>query len=241
MNTSYVTSVMEAGIVPVLIPPLSAGTVKNNEEGGAEVAACIHGLVLTGGGDIDPALFNRPGAASVQNVQRDRDETEMALLRSALKLGMPVLGICRGMQLINVALGGDLIVDIKTEYLTSVAHDVDDDSVRHPVRIASDSKISRILDTCELNTNSHHHQAVRRVAAGLVAVGWAEDGIIEALEGKGENYLVGVQWHPERLREESSARLFASFLEAARDYRRRRDSVERTGRTAGRSDSRADR
>lgn len=218
LNAPYITCILRPDAVPVLIPVLP------DDKAAEQVAGFIHGLILTGGGDVEPGLFGRSGAGPVRNVQPERDRTEMALLRSALRLGMPVLGICRGIQLINVGMGGDLIVDIQAEYLTSIDHDVDE-SVRHSVRVSSSSRISKILTLCELNVNSHHHQAIGRVAPGLVATGWAQDGIVEAVEGKGENYLIGVQWHPERMNDDASSRLFESFLDAARGYKRRRDSV----------------
>ncbi|MGB9866381.1 MAG: gamma-glutamyl-gamma-aminobutyrate hydrolase family protein [Bacillota bacterium] len=218
INSVYVRAVGRCGAVPVVIPAL------DGEEAARHVVGKLDGLILTGGGDLDPALYGRAGAPKARNVQAERDRTEMALLRAALALGVPVLGICRGIQVINVACGGDLYVDIPSECPNSLEH-YQDDGGTHPVRITKECQLFPVLGTSEVNVNSYHHQAVKRLGVGLRAVGWCQDGIVEAVEADDGAWLVGVQWHPERMEDESSHRLFQWFVGVAGTRQARQKGV----------------
>lgn len=163
------------------------------------------GLLLTGGGDIDPALYGKPEERDrCYAIDNKRDELEMRLVDSALAWHKPILGICRGHQLINVALGGSLIVDIPTDYGTIVSHRCDDPlSCLHSVLISEESFLFHIIENkAQGETNSSHHQAIDRLAKGLTSSARTTDSLIEAAEWadpKGKPFLVSVQWHPERM------------------------------------------
>jgi putative glutamine amidotransferase len=177
--------------------------------------------VLSGGVDIDPALYGETGHVEVEAIDRERDEFELALLREALAGDLPVLAICRGNQLLNLCFGGALL-----QHIESDAHRwQDDDAVTsrwHDVTLASGSKLASIYGNDRVRTNSRHHQAVtlENVASGLMIGGTADDGVVEALESTAHRWVVGVQWHPERPEPEmpgfaeGSSRLWQAFAEA---------------------------
>ncbi len=179
-------------------------------------------LVLGGGIDVDPARYGR-GVLAGGNVEVDaeRDEIDFALLDEARRSGAPVLGICRGMQVVNVALGGTLVQDIPSERPSGVVHQrTRDEKARldHPVAIAPGSRLAHIAGAPEIAVNSRHHQAIERVAPGLAVSGTAPDGVAEAVESDGEAWLLAVQWHPENLAGDPvSERIFGEFVRAARD------------------------
>ena len=155
-----------------------------------------HGLVLTGGIDVDPALYGESPHPEVDDTNRARDEFELALLRDALDRDLPVLAICRGHQLFNVAMGGSLL-----QHIESRAHeDVELVSAHHDASLVSGTKLHAIYDRDRLHVNSRHHQAVtpERVAKGLTVSATTDDGLIEGLESDAHTWVVGVQWHPER-------------------------------------------
>ena len=200
---SYVDSVRNAGGIPVLLPPVGADT---------GVLSAVDALVLAGGADVEPERYGqRAGDKTV--TRPERDAFEFVLANAALDRGLPVLGVCRGMQVLNVALGGSL-----TQHLPDrVGHTEHQPSpgVYGPgqVTLAAGSRVARILGT-ETKCQCYHHQAVDRLGDGLVASGWAADGTIEAVELPGEEFVVGVQWHPEQ--DVQEVRLFAALVEAAR-------------------------
>ena len=205
----YADAVTAAGGIPVLLPPAP----------GVEAAlARLDGLMLSGGGDIDPARYGAEPAAQLTSVRKARDAAEFALLDAALSLRLPVLGICRGMQVINVARGGSL-----HQHLPDVVgHDGHAPTPGafgdHEVRVAPGSRLSGILgqsDDLPVATPTHHHQAVSRLGEGLTATAWAEDGTVEAFEADGgDQFLIAVQWHPEAGDDLS---LFRALVTAARD------------------------
>jgi putative glutamine amidotransferase len=180
------------------------------------------GLVLPGGGDIDPELYGRPRHPKTRNVNHRRDRFELTLLRTALERDVPVLAICHGMQLLNVHLGGTLIQHIDDR---SGTLDHDDGypapAPRHGLRVKERSTLARCLGATTLGVNSHHHQGIDDVAPGLDEVAWSEDGILEGVVSHGNSWVVGVQWHPEVMapRHEPQARLFEAFVDAAHDGR----------------------
>ena len=175
----------------------------------AATLAGLDGLLLPGGSDVDPALFGAPRDPQTGGPDRERDKLETALLREALYRDLPVLAICRGRQLLNVAQGGTLLQDVE-------GHRCPDELEVHPIAIADGSKLRSILEVEEFVVNSRHHQCVDRVASGLVVVAKAPDGVVEALELPGRRFVLAVQWHPEDRMDRLDARLFEAFRDAAR-------------------------
>ncbi len=199
----YVKAVAASGGRPVLLPPLTAGV--------QETLAGLDALILCGGPDLDPAAYGEDRAPATTPVSPERDAAEFALLRAALHSDLPVLGICRGMQVINVAYGGTLV-----QHLPDV---VGHDGHRtqpgrfdvHPVRLAPGSRVGSILGGV-VDVSSGHHQGIATVGDGLVATGWAEDDSVEAIEDVAKSFVVGVIWHPE---EGENLGLFEALLAAA--------------------------
>ncbi|MGI8685455.1 MAG: gamma-glutamyl-gamma-aminobutyrate hydrolase family protein [Acidimicrobiales bacterium] len=190
----YVSSVDRAGLRPVLLPPASG-------IGADELLAPFDGLLLAGGGDVDPARYGggEPHPA-VYGVDPVRDEAELGLALAALEAGIPLFAICRGMQVLNVALGGTLhqhLPDLSG--LDLHGHPTGQSSVLHDVKVPDGSRLAAACGRAVLRCTSHHHQGVDRLADGLVAVAWSGDGLVEAVElaDPGRPWVVGVQWHPE--------------------------------------------
>lgn len=203
---SYVDSVAAAGGVPVLLPPVPAGA--------AEAIEAIDALVLSGGADVDPRRYGAvPHPTTVS--RPDRDAYELALLRAALNRGRPVLAICRGMQLLNVACGGTLHQHLPERCGDPRHQPAPGQFGANRVRMLPGSRLERILGG-PATVPCHHHQAVRALGAGLHAVGWASDGTVEAVEHTGTGFVLGVQWHPEE-RGPGGSRLFAALVAAARE------------------------
>jgi putative glutamine amidotransferase len=179
----------------------------------------VDGLLLTGGGDIDPRLYGAASSSSLRDVDPRRDRTELILARWALEHDKPVLGICRGLQVINVALGGTLIQDIAAQIPGALPHDLPDEAAEdlaHRVDIKPGSRLHGIARAGTAEVNSSHHQAVLRVAGGLRMTASAPDGVVEAIEAPGLLHAVAVQWHPERLPNRLESRsLFAGLTRAA--------------------------
>lgn len=225
LNVAYVEALERAGAVPLVIPPLSEVA-----HAAAIIDAC-DGLVLTGGEDLDPSFYDEPRDASVEGTNPERDATEIALVEAARAVACPTFAICRGLQLLNVALGGSLVQDIPSQRPGSLDHDpAGPRSARvHDVEIEVGSALARTLGSTRLRVNSFHHQAADRVAEGLRASAWAPDGIIEGLEwnGSGDWWAVAVQWHPEELvigpEPAPDTNLFAEFVRRAA-WRPQRDS-----------------
>ena len=226
LNDEYVRAVEAAGLIPVLVPPL------DRTEDVDEIADRVAGIVLTGGVDVDPERYGQPRHHSVDPPDARRDETEIALVQAARRRGMPLLGICRGCQVMNVAMGGTLVQDLASDprfagHGAGVVHRAGDrreDRV-HDVIVDPASQLARAAGGSAFGTNSIHHQAPDTVGAGLRVVARAPDGVVEAVESCEEGWwAVGVQWHPEELtatREDWDRSLFAAFAAAAADYARR--------------------
>lgn len=213
LERAYITAIVEAGAVPLVLPALDPSEV-------AAVLPCLDGVVLTGGGDVDPARYGAEPTDALVGVDAGRDAYELALVDAAVALGVPVLGICRGAQVLNVARHGTLVGHLPD--VTSQPHRVEEKwgEVAHQVRVAGDSLLGRVIGGEALGVNTLHHQAVGVVGVDLQAVAWAEDGIIEAIEGRGPVRLLGVQWHPELLPGELRHRALFHWLvdEAARPH-----------------------
>jgi putative glutamine amidotransferase len=214
---SYYELVASAGGRPLLLPPLR--TAPGGPSFGAEeVIGVLDGLILTGGGDVDPAAYNETAAPEVVGVNPVRDESERALLAAALKVDLPVLAICRGCQILNVERGGTLHQHLP--------HVVGHEGHRQAPLVFSEvgvtstpgSHASAIFGD-RTTALCSHHQAIKDLGAGLTATGRADDGVVEAVELVGSSFVVGVQWHPEEADDE---RPFAALVAAASRYRRAR-------------------
>ena len=188
-----------------------------------KVVGEIHGLLLTGGGDIDPVFYGEDRHPTVDDAEPGRDEFELDLARRAVEADLPVLAICRGAQVLNVAFGGSLIQDIPSTVPSELRHTISQpkNEVAHDVIVATGSKLEAALGsavtaahTCRVN--SRHHQSVGRLGRGLAAVATAPDGVIEAIEAPRAEFCVGVQWHPENFVASGEFRpLFDAFVERA--------------------------
>jgi putative glutamine amidotransferase len=215
VNSAYLHAVQQAGGVPVALPPqLSAASL-------TRLAGGLDGLLLTGGGDIDPVVFREAPHPTLYEVAPARDTLELSAVRIALERRLPILAVCRGIQLLNVALGGSLFQDVATDPSTQLPHSQREprDQPTHKVRVQTGSRLAETLGTDELEVNSMHHQAVKTLGAGLAAVAWAPDQIVEGIEmSDPSRFVLGVQWHPEELcgRSEPARRLFGALVRSAR-------------------------
>ena len=216
VNEAYTNALAAVGLVPAVLPPVVPELAVAALTGAA-------GLVLTGGEDVDPGLFGEAAHPASGTPHPGRDAYELALGREAFVQRIPTLAICRGVQVLNVALGGTLVQDIASQRPGATAHDQSERRTErvHHVEIDAESALAGIVGATSITTNSSHHQSVDRVAASLKAVAYGPDGIIEALEPIDPAWwLVAVQWHPEELTatpEEWDRRLFAAFADAVRD------------------------
>ena len=217
MNQRYAHTVAAAGGLPVLVPLLH-----EDPEMLRALYERLDGVFIPGGVDMDPATFDERPHAKLGRIDPPRDATELMLARWAVEEGKPLFGLCRGLQVINVALGGTLHQDLEAEMPGAIKHDYfpnagfTRDHLAHDVTIEPGSRLGRIVGDRVLPVNSMHHQGVRTLGAGLKATAFAPDGLIEALETDNEHYVVAVQWHPEALadRDEKMAALFHSFVAA---------------------------
>jgi putative glutamine amidotransferase len=203
LNANYVRALIAADLVPLLVPPLL-----DPDRAGAVLAA-VSGLVLTGGEDVHPARYGAMPHAKLEEPDTTRDAIELALYRAARERRLPVLAICRGIQLVNVAEGGTLYQDLPSQHPSPVNHA--DPTGRHALRIEPGSLLHRTVGD-PASVNSRHHQAVQALAPGLRAVAWAEDEVIEGVELRaGDAWLLAVQWHPE---DDVEKGLFEGFARA---------------------------
>jgi putative glutamine amidotransferase len=189
----------------------------------ADVVRQFDGILLAGGGDVLPSIYGEAAHGTFGPAEPGRDEYEIELVRRAIEADLPLFAICRGIQVMNVALGGTLVQDIPSEVSHPVAHDVREPrfAIAHPVWMTSGTLLERLMrerieDGDEAPVNSRHHQAVKQVAQGMVVSGTAPDGVIEAIEDPGRRFCLGVQWHPENFyRTGEFSGLFAGFIAAA--------------------------
>ena len=210
LGENYVKSVAQAGGIPVLLP------LELPEDQLDSLLSRLDGALFSGGGDIDPALYGMESAPEVKGVSPERDRTEIRMLKAAVSRGLPFLGICRGLQVINVALGGTLYTDIAAQRPNALKHDYYPDYPRdlrpHTVTIQPGSRLHATLGLTETPVNSLHHQGIRDLAEPLRPVAFAPDGLVEGIELPDHPFGLGVQWHPEWL---TARALFRAFVEAA--------------------------
>ena len=214
ITEAYVRAVSNAGAIPILIP------LGLPEETLYKLLRRLDGVLFTGGGDVAPERYGSQPHVLVDDVDIDRDRVEIYLLQRTLEQGLPFMGICRGLQVINVALGGTLFEDILDQRPDSLKHRYYPDWPRnylaHSVQVAEDSCLGQILGAPNMQVNSLHHQGIRELATPLQATAIAPDGLIEAFELADHPFGIAVQWHPESLQEHPSMQsLFREFVRAA--------------------------
>ena len=209
---SYIRAVTGAGGVPILIPAILPADDLN------ELYSHLQGILFSGGGDISLKYFTGEEHPSIHEVDEYRDITELSLLRQSVENEKPFLAICRGLQVMNVALGGTSHTHIPDHVSNSLKHDNEDFKlISHPVNINEDSKMAEIFGETLLHVNSLHHQGIKDLASNLRIVGHAPDGVIEAVELPDHPYAIGVQWHPEWLTDQTPMqKLFKSFVDASK-------------------------
>jgi putative glutamine amidotransferase len=214
INQSYVRALVAAGCAPVLIPIL------DDEDQLRAIYDRLNGIVFPGGADVAPQEYGEEPIDNLNVVEPERDRVELKLARWAFDDDLPTLGICRGQQVLNVALGGSLYQDLRHQQVTTVEHSDADGRARnammHQVRLDPGSRLAQLIDETSIEVNSLHHQAVKLVAPKLKVTGTSDDGVIEALESADRRFLIAVQWHPEEIDSIPWVRrLFEGFVRAA--------------------------
>jgi len=215
LNEAYASAVDAAGGVPVILPPRPDNIDR--------LLDLVDGLLLSGGADLDPARYGESDLhPTTYGIDPTRDRFELALVAAAVEADLPLLGICRGMQVLNVALGGSLIQDIPSRVATTIAHrqhetGLPPDAVGHEVVPSGHPAVAAVFDGSTLGVNSFHHQAIERLAPSLIPVAHAADGVIEAVVRPESRFLVGLQWHPELMYRKHPEHLqpFAALVSAA--------------------------
>lgn len=196
LSDDYAHGVEEAGGIPMVIPMLE------NEESILKLAHRLDGLLLAGGEDVDPLVYGEQPRPGLGVINPERDRLEKALITEMLALGKPILGICRGLQILNATLGGTLYQDLDQQWDGNILHAqrARRSHLSHQVRIQPGTKLHRLFyDQERLRCNSFHHQAVKDLAPGFIPTAWDDDGLIEAAEHLDYAFVMGVQWHPENL------------------------------------------
>lgn len=215
LNRSYVWAVEQAGGVPIILP------VTTEPEVIARYLGILDGLLLSGGVDVAPECYGQAPHPHLGEVDTDRDATELPLIRQALADEVPIFAICRGIQSLNIAMGGTLYQDLPAQFPSDIQHYQSKigkarHEFNHDIRIEPNSRLRSIVGVETMPVNTFHHQALLDVAEGLTVTAHAPDGVIEAVEAGAHRYVVGVQFHPEDTapRDENSRRLFTAFVEA---------------------------
>lgn len=211
---SYVSAVERAGGCPVVLQRVLNITTLQ------PIVEKLDGIIFTGGTDINPFVYNELPKDGLHRVDTERDRFELSLMAWVLEnTEIPIFGICRGMHLLNIIKGGSLYQDLIKESVTSFDHLLDESipvsEYSHKINISGESKLQKILNKDQIPVNSSHHQAISKMGDGFKVVAYSEDEIIEAIELKGERFVVGVQWHPEKLSDkyQEQQRLFDGFME----------------------------
>ncbi|NLZ53769.1 MAG: gamma-glutamyl-gamma-aminobutyrate hydrolase family protein [Thermoanaerobacteraceae bacterium] len=220
LGEKYVSAVELAGGIPLAVPPLQDKDTLNG------IVHRLDGIILSGGPDIDPSYFNQLPHPRLGNVCPRRDESEIYIAAEFIKLSKPILGICRGLQVMNVAMGGTIFQDISYNIRKPIKHmqDAPRWHKSHEIEIVdTNSLIYKIIGKIRIRVNSFHHQSVDKPAADLKITALAPDGVIEAMESKSGGFCVGIQWHPEELIDDvAHMRLFECMIDAAKDVKTRR-------------------
>jgi putative glutamine amidotransferase len=215
VNEAYVRAVQDAGLVPLVVPP----TLSTDEA--RAVVPRVAGLLLTGGEDVDPRCYGADRHPATQRPHLGRDATELALVDAARAHHLPVLAICRGLQLLNVALGGTLVQDLELQRPGGLEHARERARSQrvHPVAVVAGSRLARAVGVAQMEVNTLHHQAIDRVAASLCVTARAPDDVVEAVESVDDWWALGVQWHPEELVHDPQPwdrAIFTAFADACR-------------------------
>jgi putative glutamine amidotransferase len=221
MNHRYFLALTSVGAIPWMVPLLDDDT-----ETLRGIYERLDGVFIAGGVDVDPASYQAERRELCGRTDRARDRVELLFTRWALEEGKPVLGVCRGMQVINVVAGGTLYQDCTDEHPDAIKHDYFPnagyarDYLAHSVRVAPGTRLHRIFGADVVRVNSMHHQGIRELGPGMLASAFSPDGLIEALEVEDDRFVIGVQWHPEMLIDQDAPthRLFSDFIDAAREF-----------------------
>ena len=213
VGQAYINSIQKVGGIPVLIP------IGVDTDSPKALAHRLDGLLLTGGGDLDPARFNGQPHPKVYGISPERDALELQLIETFLEGGKPLLAVCRGIQALNVAFGGTLHTHIADQVENALKHDwfpgYPREKLAHTVSLKCGSVLHDLFGADDIPVNSLHHQGIARVGQGLEAIGFAPDGLVEALTVEGADFALGVQWHPECLPEDPGMQaLFIAFVES---------------------------
>lgn len=213
LGFAYPAAVERANALPVVLAPVDPALVE-------DLVARLSGLVVSGGPDLHPSAYGEDPDPTLGPTEPELDAFELAIVRAADARGLPILGVCRGAQVLNVARGGTLIQDVPASVGTSVHHrqTTPGRERTHAVRIAPESRLHDVLGTRAHDVNSFHHQAAARLGDGLRASAWAPDDVVEAIEDPARDFVVGVQWHAESLEGRCDDGLFAAFAAAAARY-----------------------
>jgi len=217
IGEAYVKSVENSGGIPIIIPPTYNMDIE-------EILEKVDAIILSGGPDIDPALYGETPIPKMGQINPLRDKFEIELARKVVEKGKPLLAICRGIQVLNVAFNGTLYQDINTQIPKSIKHawhtatgtEVPPNYPTHTVILDKNSRIYSIFNKEVLKVNSFHHQAVKDLGKGFKATAWAEDGVIEAIEYNGSKFVIGVQWHPEWMWDSEMIKIFKALIEEAK-------------------------
>lgn len=217
INYTYINAVLEGGGVPIILPILK------DAKGAAPYLDIVDGIIFTGGEDIAPQYFGEEPIKEVNEICYDRDITEMELFNRAYKKGTPIFGICRGVQLINIALGGTIYQDIYKQVPNVMGHTCRQNTQEgyHTISISKDSKMFEIFNKDKLMVNSIHHQAIKRLGSDLRVTSTSIDGIVEAIESTNDKFVMGVQFHPEvmAVKYKEFIKLFSYFIERCKEGR----------------------
>jgi putative glutamine amidotransferase len=218
MNQRYYLAATSVGAVPVLVPLLD-----DDSDTLREIYDRLDGLLIPGGVDMDPGTYGEAPHAKLGRIDEARDRTELQLARWAVEDNKPLLGLCRGLQVLNVACGGSLFQDIETQLPGALKHDCfpnygfERDHLAHDVTLSAASRLRDVMERDQVPVNSMHHQGIKTLGAGLRATALAPDGVVEAIEREDDGFVLGVQWHPEvlELSEPHTRQLFRAFVDAA--------------------------
>lgn len=215
IHQDYVQALANSGAIPYVIPNLPEEDIDSQV-----TVADVDGLLFSGGTDFDPNWFDEEPRYKLSEIVPDRDSLEIELVKEAMKTGLPFLGICRGIQAVNVAAGGSIYQDIGSQVEDSLRHQQDAPTWHpiHQIEIDSRSLLAEILEATSLQVNSFHHQAINQVADGFKVTATASDGIIEGIEADNGNFQIGVQWHPERMwrKHPIHEKLFSRLIDEAK-------------------------